>query len=118
MDPFAALDVAESIERPSRPNTPLLLDASRPLEVSPPTAPEECATVFSDPPAAEGTELAVFMTVPVAAPAVAFAVEATPPASPPPLREVVCIAPIPPPDAIASSAANEEAAADWADATA
>ena len=84
MDPCVALDAAESIERPSMPNTPLLLDASRPVEVSPPTAPEERVTVFSDPPAFTGAELAVFKTVPVVAPAAAPAVEATTPARPPP----------------------------------
>ena len=100
MDPCVAFDAAELIERPSRPNTPLLLDDSRPVEVSPPTAPEERATVFSDPPAFTGAELAVFMTVPVDALAVAFAVEATPPARPPPFRADPWTAPIPPLEAI------------------
>src|SRR5579864_2206234 len=114
MDPWVALDAAESIERPSMPNTPLLLDASRPVEVSPPTAPEERVTVFSDPPAFTGAELAVFTTPPAAAPAV----EATPPARPPPLRADPCAAPIPPPEATISSAPVEAAAADCDDARA
>ena len=63
-----ALDAAESREIPSSPNTPLLLDASRPVDVSPPTAPVERVAAFSVPPAVplavEGTELAVFKTLP------------------------------------------------------
>ena len=79
MDSCIALDAAESIESPSRPNTPLLLDASRPAVVSPPTAPEERATVFSVPPEFKGNELDVFMTAAEVAPTVAPAFEATPP---------------------------------------
>lgn len=114
MDPCVALDAAELIESPSRPKTPLLLEASRPVEVSPPTAPEDRVTVFSDPPAFIGAELAVFMTAPVVAPAV----EATPPARPPPLRADPCAALIPPAEAAISSAPVEAAAADCDDARA
>ena len=116
MDPWVALDAAESIERPSIPNTPLLLDASRPVEVSPPTAPVECIAVFIVPPAAEGTELAVFITVPDVAAAVEVAVEATPPARPPPPRADPCAAPMPAPEAVISPA--PEFAADCAEASA
>jgi len=118
MDPCVAFDAAESIERPSRPNTPLLFDASRPVEVSPPTAPEERVTEFSDPPAFTGAELAVFMTAPVVPLAAAPAVDATPPASPPPLRADPWAAPIPPPEAIILSAPDEAEAIDCAEANA
>src|SRR5216683_63379 len=114
MDPCVALDAAESIERPSMPNTPVLLDASRPVEVNPPTAPVDRVAVFSVPPAVAGSELDVFITVPVAAPAVAPAVEATPPARPPEPRADPCAAPIPPPVAVILSAPAEASVADCA----
>src|SRR5580700_8016988 len=116
MDPCVALDAAESIERPSMPNTPLLLEASRPIEVSPPTAPEERATEFRVPPVFKGTELEVFMTAPVVPAAVEPAFEVTPPTRPPPLRADPCIAPISPFDAIISLPLD--AAADCAEARA
>ena len=98
------------------PNMPLLLEESRPIELRPPTAPEERATAFVAPSAFTEVVLAVFMTVPVAAPAVAFAVDAAPPTRPP-LRAEPCTVLIPAPESIISPA-PEDAAADWADAIA
>ena len=83
-DPCVALDAAELSDSPSIPKTPLLLEANRPVEFNPPTAPEERVTVFKVPPAFTGAALAVFTTDPVVAPAV----DATPPTRPPPLRAV------------------------------
>ena len=86
------------IESPSRPNTPLLFEERRPMEVNPPTAPVDRVAAPRFPPAFPDAEPAVFMTVPAVAPAV----DATPPIKPPP----VCAAPdvevIPPPDGIMS----------------
>ena len=114
VDSCVALVAAESSERPSSPNTPLLLDSSRPDDVNPPTAPEERVIGLSEPPAATGIELAVFITVPVAEPVD----EETPPTRLPPPRAVPRIEPMPAPEAIMSSAPEEIPAVDCADARA
>src|ERR1700724_3217854 len=116
MDPCVALDADESIIRPSMPNTPLLLEASRPIEVTPPTAPEERATEFRVPPVFNGPQLEVCMTAPVVPAAVAPAFEVTPLTRPPPPRADPCIVPISPLDAIISLPLD--AAADCAEAKA
>jgi hypothetical protein len=86
IDPCVALEAAELIESPCRPKTPLLFEARRPSEVNPPTAPVDGVAAFKVPPAFTGTELAVFTTLPVVAPAV----EATPPNNPPPPFGTLC----------------------------
>ena len=100
IDPCVALEAAESIESPRKPNTPLLFEARRPSEVNPPTAPVDRVAVFRVPPAFTGTELAVFTTLPAVAPVV----EVTPPINPPPPRADPDTAPSPPAEAIMSSA--------------
>src|ERR1700730_6922668 len=112
MEPCVALEVAELSESPSSPKTPLLLEASRPVDVNPPTAPVDRDAAARVPPAFPEAEPAVFTRLPAPAPAV----EVTPPTNPPPL----CAAPddmdpMPLLDGIASSAALTE---DWAAASA
>src|ERR1700686_4730621 len=92
VEPGVALEAAQSIDSPCRPNTPLLFDARRPVEPSPPTAPVERlaeprappalpAAEPRAPPALPDAEPAVFITVPPVEPALDVA-----PPSKPPLR--------------------------------
>src|ERR1700682_7026 len=80
VDPCVALEAAELIDSPCRPNTPLLFDARRPVEPSPPTAPVErlagprVPAALPDaepraPPAFPDAEPAVFITAPPVEPA-------------------------------------------------
>src|ERR1700694_776389 len=116
VDPCVALEAADSIDSPCIPNTPLLFDARRPVELSPPTAPVERVAEPRAPPAFPDAEPAVFITVPPAAPAV----DVAPPSQPPPLRAAPDAEPMPAPDAPAprSSAPAAASAEDCAAASA
>src|SRR5579872_1085611 len=105
MEPCVALEVAELSESPSMPNTPLLLEASRPADVNPPTAPVERDAAPRLPAAFPEAEPAVFTRVPAPAPAV----DVTPPTKPPPVRAPPeGMDPMPLPDGMMSSAAFTE----------